>query len=671
MKNNWNKILNELSYRVSTGIPDLSNEQHLIKLWDILKEHKWPVDARVELLKNLNELDFKDKAALQKYASKHEIKPDTKVTVGDKETTAGEELPDLEKEKDDEQGEEQTDTLSDEKREELTQKDIELVETQLFLFEGDPQDAGGLGTPQSRTGECVTTYAGRRIKELIPPKGKMSYADAREQVKQELLKQANKKIPKLDANGKPVMKKGKPVMKKSLLTKEWVNSGLQCLDWIEENIKLENVEDFAWDTPEGNDLVGAKGHGTSADMFVKTTDGKVIGISLKKDFKVFVYNGGYDKNIKQFAKDTGIELPENTKKEWYDKNKDKIFGDRVGKFNDPEVKKKVCANFERAKKGGDDYSAVFGSRTKENQKRLTTIANLSGKENIKDVSCDDMYKNVINRKSHNTDSKTIVTSFAQYDKDIEKGTDNLYSNMRSMDVKLRDNLFDMLQKPENSKKFKEKVSKETHIDDILFGTEEGKIDRLEVIYGEPPKGESMKKNALTQMFGISDDYKAYENEKDPDKKKALKKKIQEKINENMVITKDRGKPVIGVKIKNPTPPPEESISPLFTLGVRAKGIIASPALEMGQSLFGGLAFKNGNVNIDTWPDTDKKKYIDGEAGSILDDIDSEQVDVNNKKQVAVYLNELKRLEALQRDSKSKSKKLQTAIERLKQYLGEV
>ena len=94
MKNNWNKILNELSYRVSTGIPDLSNEQHLIKLWDILKEHKWSVDARVELLKNLNELEFRNKAELQKYASKHKIKPDTKVTVGDKETTAGEELPD-------------------------------------------------------------------------------------------------------------------------------------------------------------------------------------------------------------------------------------------------------------------------------------------------------------------------------------------------------------------------------------------------------------------------------------------------------------------------------------------------------------------------------------------------------------------------------------------------
>ena len=55
MKNNWNKILNELSYRVSSGIPDLSNEQHLMKLWDILKEHNWNLDARVELLKNLDE----------------------------------------------------------------------------------------------------------------------------------------------------------------------------------------------------------------------------------------------------------------------------------------------------------------------------------------------------------------------------------------------------------------------------------------------------------------------------------------------------------------------------------------------------------------------------------------------------------------------------------------
>ena len=57
MNNKWDKILLELSYRVSSGIPDLTNEQHLMKLWDILKEHNWNIDARVELLKNLNEQD--------------------------------------------------------------------------------------------------------------------------------------------------------------------------------------------------------------------------------------------------------------------------------------------------------------------------------------------------------------------------------------------------------------------------------------------------------------------------------------------------------------------------------------------------------------------------------------------------------------------------------------
>ena len=55
MNNKWDKILLELSYRVSSGIPDLTNEQHLMKLWDILKEHNWNIDARVELIKNLDE----------------------------------------------------------------------------------------------------------------------------------------------------------------------------------------------------------------------------------------------------------------------------------------------------------------------------------------------------------------------------------------------------------------------------------------------------------------------------------------------------------------------------------------------------------------------------------------------------------------------------------------
>ena len=81
MKTNFKKILNELSYRVSTGIPDLTNEQHLIKLWDILKEHNWSVDARVELLKNLDEMSIvKNKKSGNVYPVK-KFKPQTQTIV--------------------------------------------------------------------------------------------------------------------------------------------------------------------------------------------------------------------------------------------------------------------------------------------------------------------------------------------------------------------------------------------------------------------------------------------------------------------------------------------------------------------------------------------------------------------------------------------------------------
>ena len=62
MKNELSKILTELSYRVRDGVPNLNNEQHLIKLFDVLKEFNWPIEARVELIQNLTESKTSDQA---------------------------------------------------------------------------------------------------------------------------------------------------------------------------------------------------------------------------------------------------------------------------------------------------------------------------------------------------------------------------------------------------------------------------------------------------------------------------------------------------------------------------------------------------------------------------------------------------------------------------------
>ena len=43
----------------------------------------------IDLMLELNELDFKDQKGFKKYTSKHKIKPSTKVSIGGKTTTAG------------------------------------------------------------------------------------------------------------------------------------------------------------------------------------------------------------------------------------------------------------------------------------------------------------------------------------------------------------------------------------------------------------------------------------------------------------------------------------------------------------------------------------------------------------------------------------------------------
>ena len=65
---------------------------------------------------------------------------------------------------------------------------------------------------------------------------------------------------------------------------------------------MKNVEEIAWDSTEGNELINTTGHGTPADMFVKLKDGRILGISLKKDGHIRIHNGGYIEVTKEIAK---------------------------------------------------------------------------------------------------------------------------------------------------------------------------------------------------------------------------------------------------------------------------------------------------------------------------------------------------------------------------------
>ena len=102
MEFNPKQIVREWSHRVSTGMPDIMNDWHLERLVELLVEKKYTKTFIKELIKNLTELKFKDKAAFQAYQAKHKMRDTTKVTIGGKETTAGDAKKDGDKKGDEE-----------------------------------------------------------------------------------------------------------------------------------------------------------------------------------------------------------------------------------------------------------------------------------------------------------------------------------------------------------------------------------------------------------------------------------------------------------------------------------------------------------------------------------------------------------------------------------------
>ena len=524
-------------------------------------------------------------------------------------------------------------------KKEKREKDDNLVDTQLRLKKGDEQDKGGAGTPESRTGETVTVWGGKKVKELMD-KGK-SYEDARGEVRQQLLEISKEK--------------------NALLTKEWVESGLNCLDWIQENYGLDNIEEIAWDTPEGNDLIGSTGHGTSADMFVKTKDGKKVGVSLKKDFKVFIVNGGFDKKIKEVAEMLGVEvkdLPENIQPGHYNKRRSEVLDKGVPKLD--TQKDLIKERFEDALQNPESAKKLFG---KAYQKRINYIAARKAgispdkfkklppeeqKQMVDNLTGDDLFDSLINNPPYKGEDIKVIANIAKIP-EVNKAT-NLYDDLRNLDSEIADNLMNFLNEGENLDKFKELVSKETHIDDILFGSG-GALDKLEVLYGEPG-GVSMSPEAVVNLFDIGDLYEEY---KKADDKGEVKRKIQQQVKNKMVIQREQGKPVIAVRVTNPNPPPTESILPIFSMATRTKGIGNSNGLEIQQSAFGGLCFKNGNVDIDSWSDKDKTKVVNDQVKGLLNDIEDENIDPTTDEGKQQLRERIELLERWDSNNKSLSK----------------
>lgn len=486
----------------------------------------------------------------------------------------------------------------------------------------------GAGSPESRAGECAVTYGGKQITELM--KDGATY----EQAKSKVVKQLRKAVVK---NGDD---------NDTFLTDAWVDSAESVLDYMEDSIGFENIKEFVWDTPSGRAIVDTEGHGTSSDCFVLTNSGSRIGVSLKKDLSVFVFNGGLSSMIDEL-KSEGMKISDTSTGEHYKNRRTEEFKKLAKSITTNEtVKKEFCNEFNKTKK---DPSTTFG---KNGNGRAQSIINavyekpgrgeVDNRPNVKkvgaakalsDVNCNDVINHVVNGELNGDNMKLIadMTKVSNSEK-LRSG----YNGLRGLDREMTNSITKDFLDPKNRESLIKLVKAETHIDDILF-PDNPKLDELKVIYGESPAIE-MKKANLVSLIGIKKEYAEWENAQTAADKTRLRKILDQKINEAIQVTDKGGVMSVGINVG------DNNIIPVFEAKVRTRGIGAAPTFEMSQSRFGGLAFKHGTTDFEKWDDFDREDAVTSMAKDLLEDL--ENLDLNDdqsKKEVWVRISKLNKI----------------------------
>jgi hypothetical protein len=123
-----------------------------------------------------------------------------------------------------------------------------------------------------------------------------------------------------------------------------------------------------------------------------------------------------------------------------------------------------------------------------------------------------------------------------------------------------------------------------------------------------------------------------------------------KIEDNLVITKQRGVPIISVKT-------EDGDIPLYEMGTRARGLNASPTLEISQHVLGTFTLKNGTPDYKKWPKEDRRGYGKTEVRALNNMFKDEDFDYESNK--AEIEERVKTLEKVDPDNPSLKKLKET------------
>ena len=617
-------ILVEWAYRVHDGMPNPKNAQHIQELRESMEELNLPNKVIYEVIQNLiNEekvyysrskksnriVQYKNKDNYEKGIEdgSHE-KVDQEKAAKEYEQEGGETetdtTPGMEVDKNpmDKKGDDKKETKPKTSNEDLRNEDHETTDSQMNLSTADAKAQAekkgekgvGAGTAESRAGEAAVHYV---LRELLKNRDI-------DEIKSELMKIAKDKD--------------------KILNEKWVNAAVNTASWIKE-VYGDNIGEVVWDTPAGRKLIGVEGHGTSSDMFIRTKDGKNIGISLKQTTAVFLLNGGYAKQHGILVESLSDTLSEEEMEEF--NNQTSIQTYKVGFTSQLTNTKNLIENDKDLQNLLKERVEYFKTLNDDEFKKI--FDSTKYRKNI-----DNLDKIIAKLPHVNTEEAKFIAKLTK-DSEIRQNYPDLYDNLRGEEIKLTQSILNASANNENVAKGLKKLCLDgMHVEDILFGKSEV-LDEFITLYGNKPAIE-LDKGVLLQIFGMQDEYEQYLSLDDEEEKEEFKKQLLEKMNDKIVIDIKDGARSGEIKIKH-----EDGEFHLFGIRARTKPIGSSPGLEMNQTSFMGNVIKEGTPDVTKWSPAVKSRFVNNR----IKEIEEEMEDANTEQKKA-FQEEIDKLKSI-------------------------
>ena len=614
------ELLSELSYRSNEGYPILNNREQISIIAEILDE--WNLtEIKNELIKNLLEADGETFAATNKdtgetsvFQSKdnrdaaiekgtHTKKEDSgDDDVKEKSTTFDASTPDglayiksLSKNdaayqaavkaghiKDTESKESKDSTprevelkkLSKLPKSESIKIDHQSADDSLAMTKkeskaqakrtaaGEKQNVGA-GTPESRAGEAMVHKGLRLVQE-------------------------GKSLEEIEAEFKKLVNSDDHILN-SKEGKKWVGSTMASIKKIDETVGLENIDIVSWDTDAGRTSIGVDPDlETSSDMFVRTKDGKNLGISLKKDGAVFLNNGGWKKQSDLLLGDLKSKMGEEShtqlSKAMSIEEYEADVTDRFKFISSTITEDVIKDDIERFKTDKELYKKFFGGAQQPVYERI--LSNPTA-----------LYKRMSVGTLNKNDQKVIAKITQMYHK-------KEYSHLRESQNALSQRTFEVLNSNKDAKDGMNKhIIKSMHISETLGlnkRVKAGGVDGFQTMYGIEPDGAVLNEETLVTLFGSNFQSMLKEQIKEVRDGNQSYEELEQFISDSIEIDYESGQ--ILFKHESNTK------FPLFKLQGRARGIGSAPVMEMLQTPFMAHALKMGTFNVDEWDAISLKKY---------------------------------------------------------------